>query len=394
MKTKLRTPAIFFLILSLFVPGCILVSPKTTADSATAIGGTSIPPFAELVPSTQPPTDAPTATVYPPVFDPDAIGDNRELASFVLTRNKTTTGAGEVDIRQGIIGYIKEPFSAYNLSEFSFTGSYDVDGEDKTYWIDDRFYHKDANEAWYFYLEAGLDEKDILQRAADMRDFNYLLLSGLVLSAQFVGQEDFKGIPANHFTFDQTNLRQESDPSGTYKVDVAQGDLYLAQDGNYLLYFYLKRTGNLYSPGGSSKYFPGMIEMSEELSSINELTEIVVPPDFLALDLNLGGLPLPAGTVLTYIYHPVNDGLGVDSYIYSASVSHDEFLEFYKNMASTNGWTFSHIGEVANHIKCDTIFGGVQDCAILYNGNEQIFLSHYEGYIIADHDNLHVYDSK
>ena len=79
-------------------------------------------------------------------------------------------------------------------------------------------------------------------------------------------------------------------------------------------------------------------------------------------------------------------------------MSNDEFLEFYKNLAPTNGWTVSHIGEVANHYVCDS-----QVCVILKKGDAQIilFTSDYQDTtgknhraIHADYDRLHVYHPK
>ena len=115
-----------------------------------------------------------------------------------------------------------------------------------------------------------------------------------VLGAQFVDQVDFEGIPANHFTFDETDLSEQSDPSGTYKIDQAQGDIVLAQDGNYLLRFHIRLTGNVYSPGGSTTYISGVREVNEELSSINQLKEITLPADYLALHVELdSACPFP-----------------------------------------------------------------------------------------------------
>jgi hypothetical protein len=68
-------------------------------------------------------------------------------------------------------------------------------------------------------------------------------------------------------------------------------------------------------------------------------------------------------------------------------VSHDEFLEFYRNLTPTNGWTVTHIGQITNHVDC-----GSEVCVIINKGNTQIILFHYEGFIGADHDTLHRFD--
>jgi hypothetical protein len=148
---------------------------------------------------------------------------------------------------------------------------------------------------------------------------------------------------------------------------------------------------------GSADYSPGVHEITEDLSSINQLKDIAVPGDFLALKLELDlGLPLPTDATLVGIVR-YKEGLSID-YYYSTSVSNDEFLEFYKNLAPTNGWVVSYIGEVAAHYICDS-----QACVILKKGNAQIILYHDEhqdptgknySIIGADYDKLHVYHPK
>ena len=76
-------------LLVLFASACILATPfaPTLAPAGqatdTSLAGTT--PATEVSSTLPPsPTAAPTATVYPPVFNPDAIGDNRVLQSFVL----------------------------------------------------------------------------------------------------------------------------------------------------------------------------------------------------------------------------------------------------------------------------------------------------------------------
>jgi hypothetical protein len=47
-----------------------------------------------------------------PVFDPDALRDDRQLASFILTIKDKNTSNAAVNEPQNTIEYIKEPFSA------------------------------------------------------------------------------------------------------------------------------------------------------------------------------------------------------------------------------------------------------------------------------------------
>jgi len=72
-----------------------------------------------------------------------------------------------------------------------------------------------------------------------------------------------------------------------------EGDFYLAKDGNYVLYSHWKETS---AQGNFSQVY----EVIEELSSINQLTEITIPADMqdmvTAAELPTElGLPLPTG---------------------------------------------------------------------------------------------------
>ena len=265
------------------------------------------------------------------------------------------------------------------------------------YLIEGRWYETTGRGDWFYNLEASPEDIEILQRSADIRE---IITHGNLdlISAQFVGQEDFGGIPANHFTFDQTDLSGYDFPTpapGDYKIEAAEGDLYLAQDGNYLLYFHVKVTGNVYRDPVSPGYFAGEYEITVELSSINQVTEFAVPADYLASKLELDpDLPLPGDTTLVSIVH-YNDSFAVDHYYLTATVSRDEFLEFYRTLAPTNGWTVSHIGEVTNHSTCRS-----EVCVIINKGDKQIILFHSEWqdatgtyyFIGADHDTLHAFD--
>lgn len=92
----------------------LIPPPVATATRTPSPNNTPLPkPSATDPPLPTPsPTNKPTAMPILSVFDPAALGDNRELASFILTRKDTITG-GEVIDHQDTIGYIKEPYSAY-----------------------------------------------------------------------------------------------------------------------------------------------------------------------------------------------------------------------------------------------------------------------------------------
>ena len=202
-------------------------------------------------------------------------------------------------------------------------------------------------------------------------------------SATFDGEADFAGVPALHFVFDETNLDSYASYTPEHPSPAVEGDFYLAQDGGYVLYTHSKET----SPGRT-------YEVTEELSSIGQVAEIALPADFApmtqALDVgvDLGGL-LPPGTSLSGLIRYTH-GIGVDYYSYDTSVrTNDEFLNFFRTLPPTDGWTVSHTGHVKPHyerINCETDV----ECVILKKSGEQLVVSFGAG-ITVEYDREHVF---
>ncbi|MGH2581773.1 MAG: hypothetical protein ACRDFQ_02600, partial [Anaerolineales bacterium] len=68
-----------------------------------------------------------------------------------------------------------------------------------------------------------------------------------------------------------------------------------------------------------------------------------------------------------------NSSLNVDQYYFSNPfASEDEFLEFYRNLPTTDGWTVSHIGFVTRH---GTDCQEIHECVIINKGSTQVVLS-------------------
>ena len=85
-------------------------------------------------------------------------------------------------------------------------------------------------------------------------------------------------------------------------------------------------------------------EVTETLSSVNQLAEIKLPTDMTEmvsaskLPLEIG-LPLPMGSAL-YGMIRYKSGIGVDTYqLTTPKISIDEFLEFYRNLPTTDGFS-------------------------------------------------------
>lgn len=373
-------------LVGLLLAGCSTdgtSSVQTQGAESTGASSTALPSETSLPPTTQPsetlaaPTTAgPTVASGPPVFDPQALGDNLTLPSFILTVTVDNTNSGQLSENITTTGFIKDPISAYELATFSFDGT--TDGE-RSYLVGGRSYKENISGDWYLYEAESADAPSFTDRL----DSRSGALAGM-MSAQLAGQEDYEGIPANHFVFRETDLASYASYTPENPSPAVDGDFYLARDGNYVLYAHSKET----SPGRT-------YEVTEALSFVGQVPEIVLPPELTpmtqALDIgvDLGRLLPPRASLSSMIRY--KHGIGVDYYAYRAFPgTYDEFLNFYRGLPPIDGWTVSHVGHIKPHleqINCETSV----ECVILNNGGEQIVVSFGGGGITVEYDRQHVF---
>lgn len=347
----------------------VLPASTDLASGAQPTTTSPLPTSTAVSTSTTPTTTAPG----PPVYDPQRLGDSLELASFVLTVTIDNTNNGQLAENITTLGYTREPLSMYRLATFS--GSTD---STRRYLVNGRTYEENQFGDWDLY-EAG-------SRAApdpsDNIEFRSSILTG-VLTAQLVGQEDFAGLPANHFVFNETNTRNFSSFTPEKPSPTVEGDFYLAQNGNYVLYAHSKEI----SPGRT-------YEVTEAMSFVGQVGAITLPDDMdlmtQALDVGVGLISLlPPGSALSSMLRYTN-GIGIDYYTYTTPVkNNDDVLDFYRTLPPTSGWAVSHIGHITPHLEqtnCETR----NECVILQNGGEQIVIS-FAGSITLEYDRQHIF---
>ena len=347
---------------------------STRASSSTPATDTS-PPTTQRTESSLASTTAPPSTLPPgpPVFDQRTLGDNLLLSSFVLTVSVGNTIGGQLNENVTTTGFIKDPLSVYELATFSSGGT--TDGT-RSYLVGGRSYEENQFGDWY------LGEAGSATNYSHDLDLRSGTLAGLA-SARLAGQEDFAGIPANHFVFDETDLVGYSSYSPANPGPTVEGDFYLAQEGNYVLYTHSKET----SPDQT-------YEVTEALSSVGQVPPITLPADLAsmtqALDIGAGlSSLLPPGSSLRTMIRYKN-GIGVDYYDYATTVrTNDELMNFFRALPPTNGWVVSHVGHIRPHVEptdCETSV----ECVILENGGEQIVVS-FDGGITVEYDRDHVF---
>src|SRR5215208_3441007 len=118
----------------------VQLAPTSSAEPAAAatVKASALP---TLIATVQP-TAGPTATVWPPTFTIWSFQDIRELDSFVVTINEKNTVNGQLTELTNTIGYIKEPYGAYDENKY-------YSGLDRTYTLDGWTYSLKGSGDWY-----------------------------------------------------------------------------------------------------------------------------------------------------------------------------------------------------------------------------------------------------
>jgi hypothetical protein len=339
-------------------PQAIALPTLTSSPSATLAPSPALKPTATLTPQ---PTNTPTQTLAPThdptVYDPGAIGDSRNLDSYVVSVLVKTSGNGTLEKFQCNIEYQRQPLTFHKIIQSSWNRSDSDQGNSKgeTYQVGDWVYS--AGSGAGFSVQpvgrdfAGLNDAVDLRHWAGISYFN---------SAKYVGQETYQGEQVYHYTVDPSNLKSNL---GKLKIDKAQGDIYLTVVGNYLLHYNFDLGGNVVVIPGQEEFAPGKLEYVGDLTKVNQPLEIILPEKYGQVIFD-PGVPLPEGTTLDMIGF---SDAGKVGYNYTTPVSLDDFMAFYKNMPPTNGWSVLQAGDLANPLGC-------QNCVLVSKDNLKMVL--------------------
>src|SRR5258706_14916452 len=117
MFAKASVPTV---LCALLLQSCSLAPIQTISREPTASAQPTLVASMEAAAEptlTSPPTLELTATVWPPTFVSWSLQDIRDLTSFSVTINEKKTINGNLTELTNTIGYIKEPYSAYNQNK-------------------------------------------------------------------------------------------------------------------------------------------------------------------------------------------------------------------------------------------------------------------------------------
>lgn len=356
----------------LSIAGCGGSGADTSSDARTT---DSAEPATEPGATTTTKATIAPATTIPPdpsVFNPNAIGDPMELASFVFTTDEFHSFNGQPSQVTTTYGYISEPYSVSVVADYHDGSNY------RQYFVDGRVYEVNNSGYWYLY------EKGSLAAPPPLDGFGVADALYRVASAVFVGAEDYLGIAAYHYTFDETNIDLYSSYTPEKPSPEIEGEFYLAQDGNYVLYAHSRQVA-------AGDGYELIDEFTNSLSSVNAPMEIALPDDMLPLKeaLDAGatyGIPMQPDATVDSMINYNSGGIGVYYYEYTTTWKNEaEFIAFYTALPPTNGWEVTHIGQVKNFD--EFCFDG--NCVLIKNGDKQ-FILYFDGRNLhADYDREH-----
>jgi hypothetical protein len=143
--------------------------------------------------------------------------------------------------------------------------------------------------------------------------------------ARRVGEETINGIATVHYTFDETALEEESG-----EVERAQGDLYVAQDGGYLVRLVIDAEGQM-DFFDQDTVGTGTMRMEFNLTDVNEPIEIAPPADCGSE----GGAASSDLPMLEDAYD-VSSFAGFVSYL--TNTSFEDTVAFYEEALAAEGW--------------------------------------------------------
>ena len=356
------------------------VQPISTLPQASATVTRTPRPTATEVPTvTLTPTPIPTATPDPAVFDPSTFGDIRKVDSFVVTTVWKETGQDYLYDSETRSEYNRNPAGFHDTSTFHGFNSYSYPPDTTTsgdaYWLGEWAYYKDNLTAKWRVTRAAKENYNV--SPLDNFDLAKIISISWFKSAKYLGVEQYKGIPAYHYSFDETNLMKLEN----VQVEKASGELFVSVEGRYPLHSYARFSGKIIpAPGQDPPWAEGVDERTQDLVSFNQPVQISLPADYPNYDLN-PDFPLPSGSVLNSVYQV--EGLE-KSYQYITPVNEEEFKAFYASLVPTNGWTASKPVDLSGPvIWCEACFsfskGGQQ---VVLEFSDEIVNFKHKDYVI------------
>jgi len=330
--------------LALLLAGLVLViaacggDKETSEPPNTTVPATSKPADAAVPTSPPKPTDTPVPTLVPTsAVEEELVPDqvlkvtdlNSYRAAMDLTWQGTMTNGQEIEAAMNMMmEYVREPraehISIYGTSLAA--QGYTADQPLEMYVIGDTTYMNVMG----LWMQA--PSSDSTEGLGD----TFLMTSDDVLknakNAKYEGRETVNGVETKHYSFDEEAL-DSADMAGS-KIERAEGDVWLAVDGNYVVKMDTTMFGKemgVPTETGNETLADGSMHMVMDVTDVNKPITIEVPPEALEAGRPPEDLPIPDGAAeVTSVFGMIT---------YNTAKTAQEIHDFYKVEMPNNGWT-------------------------------------------------------
>ena len=302
-----------------------------------------------------PPTTAPTDTAEPEPTDTaeaetptegaelnlDNVAKPDDLSSYRSTMRLSTSGAGAEGETGGVleflVEYTREPLAQHVvISGEGFDQTGEV-GSMEMYQVEDTAYIN-LGDQWMsmpatenILGEAGtIDPEDMLDDTCGWRD---------------AGRSEYNGISAHYWTLSADDLRDcmaAEAFTDMGEITDASGELYVAEDGNYIVYMELTLEGsNLVMGMGSEEEAvdQGRIDFTYEMTDVNAPITIELPEEASSSGQLPDDIPVPEDAEeVSFMFGMIT---------FNAASSPAEVAEYYQAQMPLNGWSESSVSEMS-----------------------------------------------
>lgn len=336
--------------LTLGLVACGGEAEPTAAPVAEAATATPLPPTDAPAPTdTTPPTDTPPP-VDTPTSEPDEttgelsldeVGIPSDLSSYRATMTISISGtqAGEPidETLSFLIEYTSDPLAQHTV--MTGLGMGDSEGMDsiEVYQVEGMDY-LNLGDRWLAMpsTEDSLDTTGLIEPEDVLDD---------TCGWKDQGQTEYNGVRVRHWTASKEDM--EACMTAEQMADVgditsASGDLYIAEEGNYVVHMNLVFEGkNLEAALGSEDegLDEGRMEVTFDMTDVNEPIVIEVPEEALASSSLPEDIPVPEDA------EEVTNAFGMITFNSPSTAA--EVAEFYQTQMPQNGWTEVSVSELS-----------------------------------------------
>jgi hypothetical protein len=157
---------------------------------------------------------------------------------------------------------------------------------------------------------------------------------GSLEGAELAGSGEINGVEALHYTFDESDITQSAS-----QFDSLTGNIYVAQDGGYVVKLEMEGTGSMAGAAGMQN---GTIRLTLDVLDVNQSFEITAPEGCdAALDVGDIG-DIGGGDVSASGYPTLDDAFEIvsfeDTLTYKTNKTFDEAVQFYRDQMAAAGW--------------------------------------------------------